>query len=288
MTTTWMDAIARLRDSAEPYVLVTVIGVQGSTPRESGSKMLVTAERSYDSIGGGHLEFAAIEHARRLLLDGRDAQSLEHFPLGPRLGQCCGGRASLLFECFAMRGPEVLLFGAGHVGRALAPLLAGLPLRLRWIDSRADEFPAQIPEGVQVQVLDEPVEAVEDAAPGSYFLVMTHNHPLDYALAEAVLKRGDAGYLGMIGSQTKARRFRMRLEQRGYPAEAIASLHCPIGLAEVPGKRPLEVAISIAGQVIAHYHAAVPQAETRAGVQWPALCNEQDKPPALPAIRRET
>ncbi|MNP06306.1 hypothetical protein D3C76_982820 [compost metagenome] len=85
---------------------------------------------------------------------------------------------------------------------------------------------------------------------------MTHNHPLDYALAEAVLKRGDAGYLGMIGSQTKARRFRMRLEQRGYPAEAIASLHCPIGLAEVPGKRPLEVAISIAGQVIAHYHAA--------------------------------
>ncbi|MCY1423233.1 xanthine dehydrogenase accessory protein XdhC [compost metagenome] len=288
MTTTWMDAIARLRDSAEPYVLVTVIGVQGSTPRESGCKMLVTADTTYDTIGGGHLEFAAIEHARRLLLAGSDAQSLEHFPLGPRLGQCCGGRASLLFECFSVRGPEVLLFGAGHVGRALAPLLAGLPLRLQWIDSRAEEFPAQIPEGVHMRLLDEPLEAVEDAASGSYFLVMTHNHPLDYALAEAVLKRGDAGFLGMIGSRTKAERFRMRLEHRGYSPEAIAQMHCPIGLSEVPGKRPLEVAISIAGQVIARYHADAPQRATRAGVQWPALRSEHTDTLALPAIRRET
>lgn len=277
MTTTWMDAIAHLRDSAEAYVLVTVIGVQGSTPRESGSKMLVTVEATVDTIGGGHLEFAAIEHARTLLLAGRDTQAQEHFPLGPRLGQCCGGRVSLLFECFAARGPQVLLFGAGHVGRALAPLLAGLPLRLQWIDSRAAEFPAQVPDGVQVRLLDEPEDAVHDAPPGSYFLVMTHNHPLDYALAEAVLKRGDAGFLGMIGSSTKAQRFRMRLAQRGYAPEAIAQLHCPIGLAEVPGKRPLEVAISIAAQVIARYQQDAPPRQTREGVAWAALCSEPAK-----------
>lgn len=277
MTQTWMDAIARLRDSAEPYVLITVVGVQGSTPRESGSKMLVTAETTVDTIGGGHLEFAAIEHARKLLLAGQDAQALEHFPLGPRLGQCCGGRASLLFECFAARGPQVLLFGAGHVGRALAPLLAGLPLRLEWVDSRAAEFPQTVPEGVRMRLLDEPEDAVSEAPPGSYFLVMTHNHPLDYALAEAVLKRGDAGFLGMIGSRTKAQRFQMRLEQRGYPPEVIAQLHCPIGLAEVPGKRPLEVAISIAAQVIARYHQDAPPRQTREGVAWAALCSDPTK-----------
>lgn len=277
MTQTWMDAVARLRDSAEPYVLITVIGVQGSTPRESGCKMLVTADTMVDTIGGGHLEFAAIEHARKLLLDGRDTQALEHFPLGPRLGQCCGGRASLLFECFAARGPHVVLFGAGHVGRALAPLLAGLPLRLEWVDSRAAEFPARVPEGIRVRLLDEPEDAVSEAPPGSYFLVMTHNHPLDYALAEAVLKRGDAGFLGMIGSRTKARRFQMRLEQRGYPPELIAQMHCPIGLAEVPGKRPLEVAISIAAQVIARYHQDEPARQTRSGIEWADLCSEPPK-----------
>ena len=163
MTRTWMDAIARLRDSAESYVLITVIGVQGSTPRESGSKMLVTAGETFDTIGGGHLEFAAIEHARQLLLAGKDSQALEHFPLGARLGQCCGGRASLLFECFAARGPQVVLFGAGHVGRALAPLLAGLPLRLEWVDSRAAEFPQSVPEGVRMRLLEEPEDAVHEA-----------------------------------------------------------------------------------------------------------------------------
>lgn len=278
MTPGWMDAIARLRDGAEPYVLVTVIGVQGSTPREAGCKMLVTGDASYDSIGGGHLELVAIEHARHLLQAGADAQSLQHFPLGARLGQCCGGRATLLFECFAVRGPRVLLFGAGHVGRALAPLLAGLPLRLEWVDSRAGEFPAELPTGVRARLLDDPLEAVEKAAPGSYYLIMTHNHPLDYALAEAVLKRGDAGFLGMIGSQTKARRFQLRLEQRGVPAEVIATLHCPIGLPGVPGKRPLEVAIAVAAQVIARYQQEAPPRATRAGVDWQALCSETSTP----------
>lgn len=274
MTPTWMDAIARLRNSAEPYVLITVIGVQGSTPREAGSKMLVTVGETIDTIGGGHLEFAAIERARQLLLDGKNGQALEHFPLGARLGQCCGGRASLLFECFAARGPQVVLFGAGHVGRALAPLLAGLPLRLEWVDSRAAEFPEAIPEGARMRLLEEPEDAVHEAPPGSYFLVMTHNHPLDYAIAEAVLKRGDAGFLGMIGSRTKARRLQMRLEQHGYPAQVIEQLHCPIGLAEVPGKRPLEVAISVAAQVIARYHQDAPARQTREGVEWAALCSE--------------
>ena len=249
----WAEAAAALSQRGEGYVLVTVLGVKGSAPRDSGTKMLVAADLCVDTIGGGHLEYAAINRARALLAAGENQQRLEEFPLGPKLGQCCGGRVTLLYECFATAATPVALFGAGHVGRALIPLLAQLPLRVRWIDSRLDEFPDDIPASVTRVVVPHPEDEVADLAPGTLVLVMTHQHPLDYAITEAVLRRGDAGFLGVIGSQTKAQRFRMRLEHRGFPRDAIATMHCPIGLAEVPGKRPMEVAISVAAQLIPLY-----------------------------------
>ncbi len=249
----WADAAAALSQRGEGYVLVTVLGIKGSAPRNAGTKMLVATDLSVDTIGGGHLEYAAINRARALLASGENQQQLEEFPLGPKLGQCCGGRVTLLYECFAATATPVALFGAGHVGRALIPLLAQLPLRVRWIDSRLDEFPDDIPAGVTRVVAPHPEDEVADLPPGTLVLVMTHQHPLDYAITEAVLRRGDAGFLGVIGSQTKAQRFRMRLEHRGFPRDAIAAMHCPIGLAEVPGKRPMEVAISIAAQLVPLY-----------------------------------
>lgn len=249
----WAEAAAALGQRGEAYVLITVIGVKGSAPRDSGTKMLVGAGLTVDTIGGGHLEYAAINRARELLLAGEDRQHLEEFPLGAKLGQCCGGRVTLLYECFASTATPVALFGAGHVGRALAPLLAQLPLRVRWIDSRLEQFPEVIPAGVTRVLAAHPQDEVADLPPGAVVLVMTHQHPLDYAITEAVLRRGDASFLGVIGSETKARRFRLRLEHRGFSAAAIAGVHCPIGLAEVPGKRPMEVAVSVAAQVIALY-----------------------------------
>lgn len=249
----WAEAAAALSQRGEGYVLVTVLGVKGSAPRDSGTKMLVAADTCVDTIGGGHLEYAAINRARAMLVSGENTQHLEEFPLGPKLGQCCGGRVTLLYECFAATATPVALFGAGHVARALVPLLAQLPLRVRWIDSRADQFPDLMPAGVTRVVAPHPQEEVADLPPGTFVLVMTHQHPLDYAIAEAVLRRGDAGFLGVIGSQTKAQRFRMRLEHRGFHRDAVASMHCPIGSAEVPGKRPMEVAVSIAAQLIPLY-----------------------------------
>lgn len=259
MTRTWMHAIALLRDSAEPYVLITVIGVQGSTPRESGSKMLVTAGETFDTIGGGHLEFAAIERARQLLLAGKDQQALEHFPLGARLGQCCGGRASLLFECFAARGPQVLLFGAGHVGRALVPLLASLPCKVRWIDSREAEFPDSIPEGVTRVISEDVIDEIDEMPAGSYFIVMTHNHALDLELTAKILARNDFAYFGLIGSDTKRAKFEHRLRDRGFAADTVQRMRCPMGISEVKGKLPVEIAVSIAGEVIATYNATFGQ-----------------------------
>lgn len=251
----WIETLAVLQRRGEPCVLVTLVEEQGSTPRDAGAKLLVTAERSYHSIGGGHLELRAQQIARDLLASGARAPLLERFSLGASLGQCCGGVTLLLFEPLARPRVEIALFGAGHVGRALVPLLAGLPCRVRWIDSRAAEFPAHIPPGVEQVVSEEPVDEVDELPPGSYCIVMTHDHQLDLALAERILRRGDFAYFGLIGSRTKRARFEHRLRERGLAAETIARMRCPLGLPEVRGKLPLEIAIAVAGEVIATYGA---------------------------------
>lgn len=249
----WIDAAAAMQQQGEAYVLVTVLNVKGSAPRDAGTKMLVTAEHCFDTIGGGQLEFVAINKARSLLLDNRNCQLLEEFPLGPKLGQCCGGRVTLLLECFAASAVQIALFGAGHVGRALVTILAQLPVQIRWIDSRAHEFPETIPAGVKAIVSADPEAEIATLNPGAYVIVMTHDHPLDYAIAEAALKRNDTAYVGVIGSETKARRFRMRLAYWGIAAPVIEHLRCPIGLAAVPGKHPMEVAVSVAAEIIGLY-----------------------------------
>ncbi|MDP5054729.1 MAG: xanthine dehydrogenase accessory protein XdhC, partial [Congregibacter sp.] len=195
-----------------------------------------------------------LQRAQGMLADALAGQWVENFPLGEKLGQCCGGSTSLLFEHFVPIIEQVYLFGAGHVGRALAPLLATLPLKIHWVDARAQEFPDTAPAGVSLEQADEPLDVLRQAPPNSYYLIMTHQHPLDYALMEAALRRNDAAYIGVIGSKSKWRRFELRLQHRGLDAAAIASVCCPIGLPGIPGKRPAEIAVSVAAQLIAHYH----------------------------------
>ena len=269
--THWSEFVRACETRAEPYVIVTVLGARGSTPRDSGTKMVVAAATFFGTIGGGELEHRALGIARQMLAAGNSGQWVENFPLGEKLGQCCGGSTSLLFEGFVPSRPPAYLFGAGHVGRALAPLLATLPLSLRWVDARVDEFPKQMPEGVHAMHPEEPLDIVAEAPAGSYFLIMTHQHPLDYALMEAALGRADAAYIGVIGSSSKSRRFRLRLEHRGYAASAIESVHCPIGLDAVPGKRPAEIAVSIAAQLIGHYHAHPSGSAAESGPGWKQL-----------------
>ena len=133
---------------------MTVLGTSGSTPRASGTKMVISEDNIYATIGGGHLEFKAIEHARELLKQGQTCQAVENFQLGASLGQCCGGTVVVLFEVFVNEKMHLDIYGAGHVAQALIPILAQLPIRIRWIDSRADLFPPQIPDNVQ-KIVDE-------------------------------------------------------------------------------------------------------------------------------------
>lgn len=262
----WISALGALAETGTPAVLVTVLEIKGSTPREAGAKMVVTAESSQGTIGGGHLEFKAVELARELLAAraARPADEatpvLRCFALGPSLGQCCGGEATLLFEPVLPPRFQVALFGAGHVGKALVKLLADLPCRVTWIDSRAEAFPAEIPVNAAVELTDLPEEEVADLPHESYVLVMTHSHALDLRIVERALRRPDLRYVGLIGSKTKRARFLRRLALRGLTPEEIARLTCPIGIEGVAGKRPAEIAIAVAAQLL-QLHSAATRAE---------------------------
>lgn len=260
----WISALAELQTQGEACVLVTIIEERGSTPRNAGSKMVVSAERIFDTIGGGHLEYKAMEIAREMIASGNQHTRLERFSLGASLGQCCGGVNVLLFEPMGQPQAHVAVFGAGHVGRALVPLLASLPCRVRWIDSREQEFPAQIPDGVRQIIAEDPLDEIDELPCGSYCIVMTHNHQLDLELTAAILKRGDFAWFGLIGSKTKRMKFEHRLRDRGFDPALVQRMRCPMGLSEVKGKLPMEIAVSIAAEVIATYNANFGQHSTSA------------------------
>ncbi len=267
----WHDAVSTLVELGKPYVIITVIGKRGSVPRDGGTKMVVCDDQNYCTIGGGHLEYRAIDLAKEMLSDGQENQRIEQFALGPTLGQCCGGNVTLLFELFEGLNLNIMLFGAGHVGKALVSVLHQLPCKLRWIDSRADEFPEVIPSTVKKMISEEPIEAVLEAPANTYFIVMTHKHSLDFDIIEKILTRDDAKYVGLIGSTTKWEKFKLRFAHKDYKPSFYNKVRCPVGLNTVTGKRPIEVAISIAAEIIADYQSGQCQKKKQRGVDWKVL-----------------
>lgn len=286
-----------------PVVRVVVTDAEGSTPREAGAAMCVWAGGQDGTIGGGALEHEAADAARRQLADGA-ADRLVRVPLGPNLGQCCGGAVALLSETWdagrlaaaasdvvarplpgrgaemplavrrilaAARGEgrlpaartvqgwfvepvarpsrELWLWGAGHVGRAVVAVLAPMPdLRITWIDTAADRFPAPADDGVVRRVAASPADLVAQAPADAEHLVMTFSHALDLELCHRILRRGFRR-LGLIGSATKWARFRSRLAALGHPASEIARIDCPIGRPDY-GKHPQAIAIGVAAAFI--------------------------------------
>jgi xanthine dehydrogenase accessory factor len=257
----------RWQATAESAIVVEVLATRGSVPRDAGTRMLVGAHKVLGTIGGGHLELQAIATARQLMAQGGAPQDRE-VALGPSLGQCCGGALTLRYTELASVDfqhwplPPTLfdlhLYGAGHVGRAVARLLRGIDCRVRWIDQREDEFPSEnFPVHIE-QVCSEPAHAeVAQAAPGTFFLVLTHSHDLDLAISHAILKRGDFGFFGLIGSPTKRARFEHRLAARGIAPEMLSRMVCPIGLPGLVGKQPEVLAVSAVAQLLMQQPCAV-------------------------------
>jgi xanthine dehydrogenase accessory factor len=249
----------------EPAVLVSVTATQGSAPRAAGAWMAVFADGVLGTVGGGHLEFEAIAQARRRLLIG-EGEAMRRFALGPGLGQCCGGAMQLRFEPvraadipalqsrLAPQLAPLALFGGGHVGQALVDALAPLPYAVRWIDSRDEIFPAQLPLNVTSEHSDPVHGAVRDLAPGSCVLIMSFSHAEDLDVVAACLRRlrehDDLPYIGLIGSNAKWATFRHRLEERGFSGVELARVTCPIGLPGIQGKQPAVIAASVAAQIL--------------------------------------
>ena len=248
---------------ASGVILARIASARGSTPREAGATMAVSATAIAGTIGGGQLEFHCIDIARAMLASGEEQRRIE-IPLGPQMGQCCGGRVVValhradVVDLVMRRTMEhvetldrrrVLIFGAGHTGRALAQALAPLPFATSLIDDR-DGVTDGLPAAVTCIRMADPVAAVETAPAEAAFVILTHSHALDYRLAEAALNRRDASYVGMIGSATKRARFEGGFLRSGGRREALSLLTCPIGGADVDDKRPEVIAALTAAELV--------------------------------------
>ncbi|GAM05168.1 xanthine dehydrogenase accessory protein XdhC [Novosphingobium sp. MBES04] len=299
--TQWIGWLRRLE--AGPCAMVSVLATEGSAPRGGGTRMLVTAREQQGTIGGGQLEYRAVEQARAILDRPVGTWRVQDYPLGPLLGQCCGGRVCLLIEhldpagldwlheaepgrmletCFedgavrrrihdretatrqSARGDKpvagariiepvgerprpVYLFGAGHVGQAIARHATGLPLQLAWFDIRPELADL---DGVTIVDVEDIATCIEEAPPEAAIAILTHDHPLDYHLTLAALRRDPVAFVGLIGSSTKIARFRSRLKADGISDEALARLTTPIGVPGVKGKEPDVIAISVLAQLL--------------------------------------
>ena len=257
----------------QPAVLVRVASTQGSVPREAGAWMGVFADAVVGTIGGGHLEFEAMARARALLAASGASPGPDEsmpmqarFALGPSLGQCCGGVVHLAFErvsasdlptlAQSLNAPlaPVALFGGGHVGHALARVLAPLPFRLSWIDSRDGIFPQDLPARVACEHSEPVQSAVAGLAPQSRVLIMSFSHAEDLEIVASCLLRqrekADLPYVGLIGSRTKWAAFRRRLQARGFTVAELAHVTCPIGVPGITGKEPEVIAVAVAAQLL--------------------------------------
>lgn len=260
----WPTLAHRLQ--TDTAVLVVVVHTQGSVPRETGAWMAVFAHDLLGTIGGGRLEWEAMGQARRMLTVADRSPVRQRVPLGPSLGQCCGGVLVVEYARVDARDlpalqarwqsglQPVALFGGGHVGHALVHALCPLPFQVRWIDSRDGVFPPALPPTVWVEHSDPVHHAVADLAPHSHVLVMSFSHAEDLDIVAACLDRWrarrDLPFIGLIGSRTKWATFRHRLEARGYTDDEMGRITCPIGVPGVRGKSPAVIAASVVAQLL--------------------------------------
>lgn len=263
MTTTTLDHVLEHR---RELVLVEIVEAKGSTPREAGAYMLVARDLedpAWGTIGGGQLEFMAIAEAHRLLIEGGETAELD-VPLGPEIGQCCGGRTRIALtrvdDAIAgrlshddserrARQPEIVLFGAGHVGLALAHALAPLPFTVTVVETRPVDA-ADLPLAVALRHVAMPEAEIARIRPGGAVIILTHDHALDFLIAEKALARDDLAYVGMIGSATKRATFANWLKRETGSSETIDRLVLPIGGDTVRDKRPAVIAAMVAAEML--------------------------------------
>jgi xanthine dehydrogenase accessory factor len=243
-------------------IQASIVRTIGSSPRNSDTEMFISETDTLGTIGGGQLEYLVINHSKKMIAENIKKDILK-ISLGPEIGQCCGGKVEVslleMYEkdkCLALNRfnkkdknlPHVYVMGAGHVGRALALQLQHLPVRCVLIDSRVDEL-AKCSADVETRLSAIPEEDIKSAPRGSAYVILTHDHALDFILCGAALDRHDAKYVGMIGSKTKRVKFK-KWYQVNYDNNLIRDFTCPIGNVKNQDKRPSIIASFVVAEVI--------------------------------------
>jgi xanthine dehydrogenase accessory factor len=249
---TFFEALNDLAESGVPFAAVTVVDTLGSTPQDRGSKMLVTAQgRVFGTVGGGKIEARAIHEAQALLADPTAPKTRFHqWSLEKDIGMTCGGIVRVYFEAFNVTRWNVVVFGAGHVASALIDVLTRLDCRITCIDPRPewlDRLPSS-PKVTRVLAPDMPAE-VAKIPDGSFVLLMTMGHTTDRPILIEILRTRTFPYLGVIGSNAKAKRLRQDVLDAGLAPEATKAFFCPVGL-DFGSNHPHEIAISVAAQML--------------------------------------
>lgn len=250
--TTYFETQNRLFDDGAPFVTVTVVDTLGSTPQDRGAKMLVTGEgRVFGTVGGGKIEARAIQEAQAMLADDTAPKTRFHqWSLEKDIGMTCGGIVRVYFEAFNVTRWNIVVFGAGHVAAALIENLIRLDCRVTCIDPRP-EWLERLPVSSRlhrVQSSDMPSE-VSKIPDGSFVLLMTMGHTTDRPILIEILRTRKFPYLGVIGSNAKAKRLRQDIVDAGLPEELTRAFFCPVGL-DLGSNHPHEIAIAVTAQML--------------------------------------
>jgi len=255
-----------IKNIGKKVILIKIIDAKGSVPRNKNVTMVISDEHQFGTIGGGELEYRVTNESRELLNDSNCCEKIIEFPLGPSLGQCCGGYIKIKLNKFnsgknllnkhdlkdevLSRNKNLYIFGAGHVASALMTKLEETGFNIFVIDSR-EQFLSKIKiDYINTILAKEPDIIIKNAAPRSFYLVMTHSHQIDLSICSTLLKVNNFSFLGLIGSKTKRMRFNKRLKEIGYSKELIDKIECPIGIDGITGKEPNIIAISIIARLL--------------------------------------
>jgi len=255
----YLHQASRLAERGVAFITVTVVQPEGHVPQDIGAKAIVTADGlAWGTVGGGRLEAAAIDHAKGMLARGMSAQGtplaiapeLVRYELARDLNMVCGGAASLFYEVATAATWNIVVFGAGHVAQATVGLLATFHCNLTCIDPRP-EWLSRIATrpNLRTMLVPEPAEAVAALPAGAFVLCMTQGHATDLPIVRELLRAGTARFIGVIGSEPKARTMRGALLKEGFAEAAVSAIRCPLGL-PIGTNAPAEIAVSIAAQLL--------------------------------------
>ena len=253
------NKIVEVKKYKEQVVKAKIINAEGSTPSEIGKYMIISKEEIFGTIGGGNLEYLVINKSKELLNDKIKKSETLNIPLGPGIGQCCGGYVQIKLTHYengkkslerAKENINLFIFGAGHIGQALSLKSLNLNFNVHLIDSRKEFLLMSEYKDIDYIYAEQPWKLIKNLLPNSYYIVLTHSHDLDFKIINEILIYNTFKFVGLIGSQTKQNKFANRLKNNGHKKNLIDLIECPVGLNIKHTKEPNEIAISIIAQLI--------------------------------------